>query len=86
MILCSFVYLIGMLSKSRGQILRVAAVMHALFYMDTPLAIPDHICEAAIKAAKNFVELCNQHAAFLAGRGIISESIESLLQLQRGKK
>ena len=75
-----------MLSKSRGQILRVAAVMHTLFYMDTPLAIPDRISEAAIKAAKNFVELCNQHAAFLAGRGVISEFIESLLQLQRGKK
>lgn len=72
---CSFVFLIGMLSKSRGQILRVAAVMHALFNLDTPLAIPDRISEAAIKAAKNFVELCNQHAAFLAGRGVISDPL-----------
>ena len=74
----------GMLSKSRGQILRVGAVMHALFHLDTPLSIPDHISTAAIKAAKNFVELCNQHAAFLAGRGVISDSIESLVQLQKG--
>ena len=36
-----------------------------------------------MKADKTFVELCNQHAAFIAGRGVISESIESLLQLQR---
>ena len=30
---------VGMLSKSRGQILRVAAVLHVLFHLDTPLNI-----------------------------------------------
>jgi len=29
----------GMLSKSKGQILRVAVAMHVLFYMETPNAI-----------------------------------------------
>ena len=70
-----------MLSKSRGQILRVAAVMHALFHLETPLAIPNIISEDAIKAAVNFVELCNQHADFLSGRG---GSITTLITLQRG--
>ena len=30
------------------------------------------------KAAQKFVELCTQHAAFLAGRGNIPEEIDSL--------
>ena len=58
-----------MLSKSRGQILRVAAVLHVLFHLDTPLEIPKEISEQALLAAQNFVELCNQYTAFLAGRG-----------------
>lgn len=74
-----------MLSKSRGQVLRVAATMHVLFYIDTPLAIPSTISEGALKAAQSFVELCNQHAACLAGRGDIGEAIESLQQLRKGR-
>ncbi len=42
-----------------------------------PLAIPQNISEAALRAAVNFVGVCVQHA-FIAGRGIISESIEVL--------
>ena len=64
-----------MLSKSRGQILRVAAVLHVLFHLDTPLEIPKEISEQALLAAQNFVELCNQYTAFLAGRGEAVESI-----------
>ena len=64
-----------MLSKSRGQILRVAAVMHVLFHLDTPINIPQDISEDAILASQCFVELCNQYAAFLAGRGDILEAI-----------
>ena len=75
---------IGMLSKSRGQILRVAATMHVLFHLDTPLTIPPTISEAALKAAQSFVELCNEHAAFLGGRGDIGEAIESIQQLRKG--
>ena len=58
-----------MLSKSKGQVLRVAAVMHVLFNMDSPKNIPSEISEAAVRAADNFVDLCLQHAAFLGGRG-----------------
>ena len=70
-----------MLSKSKGQILRVAAVMHTLFHWETPLAIPQSISEAAIKAAVSFVELCLQHACYLGGRGDITEEIEDLKTL-----
>ena len=75
---------VGMLSKSRGQILRVAATMHVLFHLDTPLTIPSTISEDALKAAQSFVELCNEHAACLAGRGDIGEAIENIQQLRRG--
>ena len=51
---------VEMLSKSRGQILRVAAVLHVLFHLDTPLIIPEAISDQALLAAQNFVELCNR--------------------------
>lgn len=73
-----------MLSKSRGQILRVAATLHVLFHMDTPQQIPQEISDEALLSAKNFVEVCNQHVAFLAGRGVISEAIEGLVKFQKG--
>lgn len=73
-----------MLSKSRGQILRVAATLHVLFHFETPQAIPDTICDAALMAALDFVEVCNQHAAFLGGRGPISEAIEALQDIGKG--
>lgn len=71
-------YLIGMLSKSKGQILRVSAAMHVLFHWETPHDIPVAIGDEALKAAINLVDLCIQHAAFLAGRGKIDEAIESV--------
>lgn len=39
------------------------------------------ISEAAIKAAEDFVDICCQQTAFLAGRGNIDDAI---LDLQRG--
>lgn len=68
-----------MLSKSLGQTLRVAASRHVLFHFlsdafDEP--IPDVICEPAIVAAIDFVELCCQQTAFIAGRGDIEEEIK----------
>ena len=57
-----------MLSKSKGQILRVAATLHVLFHVNTPLVIPDVISTEAIKAAIDLVDVCIQHSAFLAGR------------------
>ncbi len=74
----------GMLSKSRGQILRVAATMHVLFHLDTPLSIPAIISDGALKAAQDFVETSNQHVAFLAGRGDIGEAIDMFQELKKG--
>ena len=68
----------GMLSKSKGLILRVAGVLHVFFQLDTPDDIPDTISELAIVAAQDFVDVCCQHAAFVAGRGDIQEAIQQL--------
>ena len=65
-----------MLSKSKGQILRIAATLHVLFNMNDPLTIPTVISEPAIKAAINLVDICLQDAALLGGRADIGETIE----------
>ncbi len=70
-----------MLSKSKGLILRVAAVMHVAFTLETPGDIPTEIDSKAIEAAQDFVDMCCQHAAFMAGRGEIPDEIQ---QLQTG--
>ena len=77
-----FLIPIGMLSKSKGQILRVAATMHVLFHINEPLDIPAIIGEDAIKASENFVEVCLQNAAYLAGRGDIKDAVDDI---QRSK-
>lgn len=71
-----------MLSKSKGQILRVSAVLHVLFHRDTPQNIPNTISEEAVRAAINFVDCCLQHTSYLAGRGDMQEAI---LSIQKGK-
>ena len=38
-----------MLSKSRGHVLRLAAVIHMLGYIETPDDIPEEISESALK-------------------------------------
>lgn len=72
-----------MLSKSKGQILRVSAAFHILFAIGTSdessddlSATTDEISEEAIIAAINFVNVCCQHTAFMAGRGGIAGEIE----------
>ena len=50
-----------MLSKSKGQVLRVAAALHVLFHCNTPLNVPESISEEAFKAAVSFVDLYLQH-------------------------
>ena len=70
--------IIGMLSKSKGQILRVSAVLHVLFHIDTPHNIPETISEDAVKAADNFVDLCLQYAAYLTGRNTILEALDNI--------
>lgn len=73
-----------MLSKSKGQILRVAAVMHVLFSLDdehpldddTPQDIPPEISKKALDAAENFVSVCLKHTAYMAGRGGLTDAIK----------
>ena len=90
-----------MLSKSKGQVLRISAALHVLFYVKSDIIQPDYedetipketqtdasteitrvkisadITEEAIAAAINFVELCNQQTAFMAGRQDIKEEIQ----------
>ena len=68
-----------MLSKSKGQILRVAGVLHVLFHLDSDNKIPNVISEDAIRASIDFADVCCQHAAHIAGRGDIEESIQNLV-------
>ena len=70
--------LIGTLSKSLGQIIRVSAAMHVLFHMDNELPLPDEVSKAAIEAAIDFVEVCCQHTAYITGRGDINQELEHL--------
>lgn len=66
-----------MLSKSKGQVLRVAAALHYLFSVNSPTSqVSDEISEEAILASINFVALCCQQTAFMAGRGSITEEIQ----------
>lgn len=69
-----------MLSKSKGQVLRVAADLHVLFVDPSTLpTITSQISMNAIIAAQNFVDTCCQHAAFIAGRGLVDEEIQHLV-------
>ena len=71
----------GMLSKSLGQSLRVAASLHVLFHF---LALSDvsqgsivpTISEQAIVAAMDLVEVCCQQTAYITGRGDIKTEID----------
>ena len=78
---CVFVQNAGMLSKSKGIILRLAAVFHILFHTEAHDKIPTEIGSDAIKAAIDYVNMCCQHAAHIAGRGDIAEAI---LHIQTG--
>jgi hypothetical protein len=69
-----------MLSKSKGQILRVAATLHVLFNIHQPGVISEEISNPAIEAAINLIDVCIQHAAYLAGRGDVLVRIEELLK------
>ena len=56
--------------------MRMSACLHVFFHIDTPKVTPDAIGADAITAAIDIVNVCIQHAAFLAGRGDINEIIE----------
>ena len=55
-----------LLSKSKGFILRLAAVMHVAFHLETPDDIPLEISPEVLKATKDFIDMCCQHAAYMA--------------------
>ena len=74
-----------MLSKTKGQILRVAAVLHVLFQIHTPnvngdheeaCVEPDKISDKALCAAVDFVEISTQHAAYIAEKDTIFKELE----------
>ena len=67
--------LIGMLSKSMGQILRVSAALHVLFNIDGAEELSETISEMVVDTAVDFVEVCCQHAAYITGRGNLDEEV-----------
>lgn len=76
-------FALGMLSKAKGQILRVAGILNVLFcdrYEDGLIHpnenIPIVITNAALKAAQDFVDTACQQAAYLSGRGLIEKEIQ----------
>jgi len=66
----------GMMSKSKGQILRVAAALHVLFHLGNLISVSNDITDDAITAAINFLGLCCQQTAYMAGREDIKEEIQ----------
>jgi len=83
----------GMLSKSKGQILRVSAVLHVLFHIHLPDAtdceesndessnsISTNISNDALSAAIDFVGTSIQHAAYIAGKGDIKNEATKVTQ------
>lgn len=65
-----------MLSKSKGQVLRVAACLHTLFQLGKEELVSLTITEEAVMSAIEFVRVCCQQTAFMAGRGDIKEDIK----------
>ena len=70
-----------MLSKSKGQILCVAATLHILFAMYPAVDSDDNrvdseITNKAVLAAINLVEVCCQQTAYMAGRGELQQDIQ----------
>ena len=67
----------GLLSKSRGQLLRLATVLHMLFSIDdTEQPLAEEVSEAAVKAAVNFIQTASQQTAYIAGRGSLQEEFD----------
>ena len=71
-------FVTGILSKQKGQALRVAAVMNALFSLDDKYKLKALIDEDAVKAAIDFVQVCGDHASFLSGRQRLAEVVAAM--------
>ena len=73
-----------MLSKSRGQVLRLAAIFHVLFTIgeEDPFEPGDGepgadvISSIAVKAAIDFVRVSCKQVAFISGRGCLEDELE----------
>ena len=61
-----------------GQILRISAAMHVLFSIDEDTPLPSTILNEAINAAIDFVQVCYQHTAYISGRALIQQELESV--------
>ena len=70
--------IVGMISKSTGQILHVSGVMHALFNFEGELG--STIAPAATEAATHFVKVCCQQAAYISGRGELEEELKLIVE------
>jgi len=68
-------FVTGILSKQKGQALRVAAVMNAMFSLDCNCTLETTLSEDAVKAAINFVQVCADHASLLSGRRNLAEIV-----------
>lgn len=68
-----------MLSKSKGQILRISAVFTFLFKMDEPVSSIQEVSDVAVTAAINFVSLAGNHAFYLISRMSLNEEIECVI-------
>ena len=67
----------GLLSKSRGLVLRVATVLHVLFDEEKEgEEISDAISNEVLCAATDFVELACQQTAYMVGRGNVEEEVQ----------
>lgn len=65
-----------MYSKAKGQYLRLALPLQALFLQrPLPDALPRQIPESVLEASIAFVKLCIQHTALLAGRNVNGERL-----------
>lgn len=49
-----------MLSKSKGQVLRIASVLHMLFHIGSEEPVSDEVSNDAITAAVNFVKIAGR--------------------------
>ena len=76
-IISSFSNIRGMLSKSLGQTVRISVAMHILFHNDNDgNELSSKVIQAAIEAVINFVEVCCQHTAYIAGHSDINELLK----------
>ena len=69
--------MIGLMGKSKGQVMRIAAVLHVLFCIDEDNALTPDISAKSVEAAIDLVAVCNEHTKIFAGRMNASASVLS---------